>query len=96
MDECTPEAQAIGAVNTLVMRQGRLVGENTDAPGFLVDEPLEELGTRLVLPSWIEPDREEVEEALPAIRRGAVVPKFRDISRKNPRAPEKTGSTRAV
>jgi shikimate dehydrogenase len=37
LDELTPTAQAIGAVNTLLMRDGRLLGENTDAPGFLAD-----------------------------------------------------------
>ncbi len=35
MDECDPQAARIGAVNTIVNRQGRLVGYNTDAPGFL-------------------------------------------------------------
>jgi shikimate dehydrogenase len=33
-DELTPRARAIGAVNTLVVREGRLLGDNTDAPGF--------------------------------------------------------------
>ena len=37
MDELTDAAQAIGAVNTIYMREGRLVGDNTDAPGFLMD-----------------------------------------------------------
>ncbi|GAP08023.1 shikimate dehydrogenase [Anaerolinea thermolimosa] len=37
LDELSPTARAIGAVNTLWMREGRLVGENTDAPGFLAD-----------------------------------------------------------
>lgn len=37
LDELSPTARAIGAVNTLWMREGRLVGENTDAPGFLTD-----------------------------------------------------------
>lgn len=37
LDELTPAAQAIGAVNTIYLRAGRLVGENTDAPGFLAD-----------------------------------------------------------
>lgn len=37
LDELSPAARAIGAVNTLWMREGRLVGENTDAPGFLAD-----------------------------------------------------------
>lgn len=35
LDEYTPAAQGIGAVNTLVMREDCLVGDNTDAPGFL-------------------------------------------------------------
>ncbi len=37
LDELAPAACAIGAANTLWMRAGRLVGENTDAPGFLAD-----------------------------------------------------------
>lgn len=37
VDELSASARAIGAVNTLVMRGGRLIGENTDAPGFLAD-----------------------------------------------------------
>jgi shikimate dehydrogenase len=34
LDELSPEARAIGAVNTVVVRQGRLIGYNTDATGF--------------------------------------------------------------
>lgn len=34
LDELSPAARAIGAVNTVIHRQGRLVGENTDAPGL--------------------------------------------------------------
>jgi len=37
LDELTRSAQAIGAVNTICLRQGRLTGDNTDAPGFLAD-----------------------------------------------------------
>lgn len=37
MDELTPTAQAIGAVNTIYMRDSKLIGDNTDAPGFLAD-----------------------------------------------------------
>jgi shikimate dehydrogenase len=37
LDGFTPAAQAIGAVNTLYLDAGRLVGDNTDAPGFLAD-----------------------------------------------------------
>nr|WP_234009178.1 shikimate dehydrogenase [Deinococcus sp. NW-56] len=35
LDGLTPAARAIGAVNTVVNRDGRLRGENTDAPGLL-------------------------------------------------------------
>ena len=37
IDELTPTAKAIGAVNTIYLRNGNLVGDNTDAPGFLAD-----------------------------------------------------------
>ena len=37
LDELTATAKAIGAVNTIYMREDRLIGENTDAPGFLAD-----------------------------------------------------------
>lgn len=37
LDELTPTARAIGAVNTIYCREGRLIGENTDAAGFLAD-----------------------------------------------------------
>jgi shikimate dehydrogenase len=35
MDALTPEARAIGAVNTVLMRQDGVLGHNTDAQGFL-------------------------------------------------------------
>lgn len=34
LDELTPEAQQLGAVNTIVRRNGRLIGHNTDYFGF--------------------------------------------------------------
>jgi shikimate dehydrogenase len=37
LDELTQAAGAIGAVNTIYMRDGMLIGDNTDAPGFLSD-----------------------------------------------------------
>jgi shikimate dehydrogenase len=37
MDELTPTVQAIGAVNTIYLREGKLIGDNTDAAGFLAD-----------------------------------------------------------
>lgn len=37
LDDLTPTAMAIGAVNTIYLRDEQLVGDNTDAPGFLAD-----------------------------------------------------------
>jgi glyoxalase family protein len=39
----------------------------TDAPGFDIDEPLEQLGERLQLPAWYEPHRAQIEAHLPAL-----------------------------
>jgi len=35
VDDCDPFAARIGAINTIVNRDGRLFGYNTDAPGFI-------------------------------------------------------------
>ena len=40
----------------------------TDAPGFLYDEPVAELGMSLKLPPWLEPNRSQIEQAVPEIR----------------------------
>lgn len=45
LDQLSPAAESIGAVNTIVRRKGRLIGENTDYAGFRQD--LETLG-------WLE------------------------------------------
>lgn len=37
LDELTPAAEAIGAVNTIFRQENRLIGDNTDAPGFWGD-----------------------------------------------------------
>ncbi len=37
LDDLSPSARAIGAVNTIALDAGKLVGHNTDAPGFLAD-----------------------------------------------------------
>ena len=47
---------------------GALFEVATDGPGFGVDEPLDELGTRLVLPPWLEPNRAAIESGLPPLR----------------------------
>jgi Lactoylglutathione lyase and related lyases len=44
----------------------------TDGPGFTVDEPEEELGQRLCLPEWLEPQRRVIEDHLPRIVRPGV------------------------
>jgi shikimate dehydrogenase len=37
LDKLAPAARAIGAVNTVINQGGSLVGDNTDAPGFIAD-----------------------------------------------------------
>jgi len=37
LDILTPPASAIGAVNTIFCQDGNLMGDNTDAPGFMAD-----------------------------------------------------------
>jgi shikimate dehydrogenase len=37
MDELTPTAKSIGAVNTIYLKDEKLIGDNTDAMGFLSD-----------------------------------------------------------
>ena len=53
LDEVSPEAQAIGAVNTIDHRDGRLLGHNTDAHGILAslreDGGLQHLPPKVVL-----------------------------------------------
>ena len=39
----------------------------TDGPGFTADEALDDLGESLVLPPWLEPQRAEIEAALPRL-----------------------------
>jgi glyoxalase family protein len=39
----------------------------TDGPGFDRDEDMEHLGEQLILPPWLETQREEIEAALPAL-----------------------------
>jgi shikimate dehydrogenase len=35
LSDLSPEARALGAVNTVLLRDGRRIGHNTDAPGFV-------------------------------------------------------------
>lgn len=48
---------------------GALFELATDGPGFTVDEKLESLGEKLVLPPWLEPNRAAIEAALPSLGR---------------------------
>jgi glyoxalase family protein len=40
----------------------------TNPPGFAIDEKVEELGTHLMLPNWLESVRKDLEKALPKVR----------------------------
>ena len=46
LDELTDTAKDIGAVNTIFLRGGKLIGDNTDAPGFLKDLQAQNLKIR--------------------------------------------------
>jgi glyoxalase family protein len=46
---------------------GALFEVATDGPGFVVDESLDALGERLILPPWLEPRRAEIERGLPRL-----------------------------
>ena len=39
----------------------------TNPPGFVIDEKVQELGTHLMLPKWLEPVRKDLEKVLPKI-----------------------------
>lgn len=49
-------------------RGGVLFELATDGPGFAVDEPEDQLGNELVLPPWLEKNREVIEKNLPPIK----------------------------
>jgi glyoxalase family protein len=39
----------------------------TDPPGFMVDQKYDELGQKLLLPKWLEPERKYLEKVLPKV-----------------------------
>lgn len=53
VEDRTPEADALGAVNCIFWRNGRLVGDSTDGPGFIdalrIDHGVDPAGRRCVL-----------------------------------------------
>ena len=40
----------------------------TDAPGFAIDESVDDLGSSLQLPEWLEPQREILQKQLPPLK----------------------------
>ena len=54
---------------------GALFEIATDGPGFGVDESMEELGGRLVLPPWLEGKRAAIEASLPPLRQPELEPR---------------------
>lgn len=46
---------------------GSLFEIATDVPGFAIDEPVESLGTSLVLPPWLKEERDRISATLPPI-----------------------------
>ena len=53
LDDMTPLVRRTGSANTLFMRQGRLIGDTTDVPGFLAD-----------LEGWLPPQQAAGKKAL--------------------------------
>lgn len=61
----------------------------TDSPGFTIDQKIEELGQKLLLPEWLESDRKELEKILPKVN----IPKLDHFSRLDKKtAAEKDGA----
>ena len=54
---------------------GHVVELATRGPGFAVDEPLEELGSSLTLPPWLEKHRAQIEARLPTV----AIPAWKDV-----------------
>ncbi len=46
----------------------------TDPPGFTLDESVEEMGSGLKLPGWLEPHRDGIERNLPRVTVPDAVP----------------------
>lgn len=67
---------------------GNLLEVATEGPGYSVDEPPESLGSRLVLPPWLEPQRKRIEEALRQIDEQYTA-KWPPIYRAAPEKPER-------
>ena len=51
----------------------------TDPPGFMVDQKNEDIGQKLLLPAWLEPDRKYLEKVLPKVTAPAL-DKFSSLS----------------
>jgi glyoxalase family protein len=47
----------------------------TNPPGFTIDEKVEELGTHLMLPKWLESVRKDLENILPRVNLSKEKPK---------------------
>ena len=47
-----------------ISRDGKIA---TDQPGFAIDESVDELGTHLTLPPWLESNRSRIERVLPPL-----------------------------
>ena len=64
-----PQQDRNSSRSTYSREPGGVLSESApDAPGFAIDEPVEALGTRLMLPARYEPHRAAIEAALPRLR----------------------------
>jgi len=51
---------------------GALFELATDGPGFDRDEDLKHLGEQLILPPWLEAQRQDLEAALPRLKKPSI------------------------
>jgi glyoxalase family protein len=78
--ELTPQVRGVTPVidrvyfHSIYFREpgGILFEIATDPPGFAIDESVDHLGERLMLPPWLEPSRADLERRLPRLTRAAV------------------------
>ena len=57
----------------------------TNPPGFTIDEKVEELGNRLMLPPWLEPDRRSLEKLLPKVNLPSLSANYKNNNRRRKR-----------
>jgi glyoxalase family protein len=73
VQEVTPIIDRVYFLSIYFREPGGVLFEiATDPPGFAIDEPVEHLGERLMLPPWLEESRKDLEQRLPRLTRSTA------------------------